>query len=336
MARKSVYALTGIILSVFAAVFIISPVTGVVLVPIICLIAYYLARRLGFWALALAAMPFVSAAVFAGGGNLLFAVAAGVTVSLIPVRLFAKHIRGLWCETGICAAAAIVAVCAVIGFWALLHGVSVTDAITYAYETLTYDYAATWMAKAHYLKLTAEDLGRAPLSVKDEMFTVESMREFANFIGRELDGATLWYLTGFGAFTGGLSCLGAAAAANCDGGERTESISELRLSRTYLAAAVLPALAFMLFSLYEPMRPAVRTVVNLMITLPTAVCGITLLYHSLSRICGKPKIAAIIGFWLVIAVAALFYEWGLLILGFIGLADCIINVRRLLDWALSP
>lgn len=152
----------------------------------------------------------------------------------------------------------------------------------------------------------------------------------------QIEEGVLWYVTGFGAFTGGAGCAGGIAAAHLLGAYKDEPrIADMRLSRNYLAAAVVPALAFALLSFYEPMKPVTLTVMNVMVTLPTALCGVTLLYHSLARVRGKPKIAAIIGFWLIIAAAAVFWDYGLTILGFIGLADCVINVRKLLDWALS-
>ncbi|MDE7372625.1 MAG: hypothetical protein K2N18_01025, partial [Clostridia bacterium] len=231
--------------------------------------------------------------------------------------------------------------------FALTFGASVADLIADTCENLTSDPIMFMLAKRHYGKLTVAKLGHEKLSVYDELYFSEVMSEYAKHVFAELDGNTLWYLSGYGVFAGGVAAVGAKAIAQnlgeahlnrhsvqSDDFEQVR-IKDLRLSRTYLFAAVLPALAFAFLGFYEPMKGVVRAVVNVMVTLPTTLCGITLLYHSALRFYGKARILSVIVFWIIIIVSAVFYEWGMLIIGFIGLADVIINIRRCLDWALN-
>ena len=156
----------------------------------------------------------------------------------------------------------------------------------------------------------------------------------AEVVGWELDGNVLWYLSGFGAFCGGLACAGGCALTSARKEPIPLQMRHIRLGRRYLLEICLPVAVFAFAAFYPPLEPVVQAVVNLGITLPCTLTGLTLIYHTLMRLGGKAR-PAIVGFWIAVAVAVVFYEWGMLILGFIGLADAIIDVRAMLDKALE-
>lgn len=333
MAKKSVLFILGVITFALIAAVVLIPSLSVALVPAICVLAYYFGYNLGagIFVISAAIIFSLSRALFEANA---FSDASAVFVLSLALSRILRSKLNLFAEIALCAAVGTVAVCAYFGIYALVKGVSVTDLIVSEFSSLESDFVFSRLAQINYKKLTAEDLGHAPLLKNDELFLKEAASEYAHKIGRELEDNLLWYLTGFGAFAGGLSCVGASAIAECRRNS-TVKLEDMRLGRAYFLGGILPALLFSLFTLYEPMRPIVRTVFNLFITLPTAFCGITLLYHTAARFSGKRKVIAVIVFWFVMTVSAIFYEWGLLILGFIGFADVVLNVRRLLDWALS-
>lgn len=335
MRKKCLLGIVSVVSAAFIAACAASPGLSVALVPIVCFAAYFLSTIAGAWILALVAAVYVALSLAFGTFGIFSVCAAAIIVLLTLPRLLGGRLPKMW-ELALCAAAGVVAVCACFGVYATVCRCSVVDAVVEYYGKLGNDPVVMFFAEKNYDGLTEDILGYAPFSPSDELYSADALRVFAENVGRELDGNVLWYLSGYGTFSGGIAFACSAAAGQASGVDtRLPAMKDMRLGHGYLKAVVLPVLAFALFYLYEPMRPAVRAVVNAAVTLPATLCGITLLYHSLDRVRGKPKIAAMAVFWLVIALSAVFYEWGLLILGFIGLADCVINARRWLDWALS-
>lgn len=318
-----------LVLGVFA------PSVSIAALPAATVLLYFLSLAVGVWVLPVAAAVYFAASLLVSGMSIFATAGAVIIVALVLPRCLRKKLPLVW-EIALCAGVGIVAVCGALGVYALASGTSVTDVIVANFADLTHDPVVWAVAKRHYRTLTAQVLGHAPYVSADELYATDVLTAYADSIGRELEDNLLWYLTGFGTFAGGLAGAGALAIASCDGTVAvTPLLRDVRFGKTYLLSAVLPALAFALLALYAPMRPVVRTVINVMVTLPTTLCGITLLFHSACRFGGKGRVAAIVVFWLLMAVAAFFYEWGMLILGFLGLADCVLNVRKMLDWALS-
>lgn len=336
LAKKYVYPCLGGVAVLLLALCVFVPSAGVVGVAAAGVVLYGISLAAGAWVLPAASAVYAAASVCFSGADMLGITGAVLLCALSLPRMLRSKLP-LWWEIALCAAVGVIAVCGTLGVFALATGRSVRGAIVAYYEKLAFDPLASALAKRHYGRLTAEQLGHTPFVPADELYVADTLKAYAAHVGSELEGNTLWYVTGFGAFAGGVSCAGSAAIAKCDGVLPVEPrLRDLRLGKTYLAAAVAPALAFALLGFYEPMQPVTRTVVNLMITLPTCFCGITLLFHSLCRIPGKAgRITAQIVFWAAVAALALFFEWGLLVFGFLGLADCVLHVRKLLDWALS-
>ncbi len=346
MAKKYVHLTLGLILPLLITVNVFSPALSVLTVPVMCVAAYYLGVCVKPWLIPLfALLNFVSSALISGFG--LFSAGGSVVMLALTVPAIVRRRLTVWWEIALCAAVCLIAVCASVFVWALCEGLGASDCIAGAYEKLSSDPIVYALSKRHYSALTESELGHIKLSEYDELYTSEIMREYGKHLFSELEGNTLWYLTGYGVFAGGVAATGAKAFGesmnevflNPSDTEKgicgQTQIKDLRLGKTYLLGAVLPALLFAFLAFYDPMREVVRTVVNVMITLPTTLCGITLLYHSALRFGGKAKIAALAVFWLIITASAVFYEWGMIIIGFIGLSDAVINIRRCLDWALS-
>ncbi|MDE6398100.1 MAG: hypothetical protein K2L51_02155 [Clostridiales bacterium] len=336
MAKKYVYPCLGGVAVLLLALCVFMPSASVAGVAAAGVLLYGISLAAGAWVLPAAAAVYAAASVCFSGADMLGITGAVLLCALSLPRMLRKKLP-LWWEIALCAAVGVIAVCGTLGVFALATGKSVRGAIVAYYEKLSFDPLASALAKRYYAECTAEQLGHAPFVPADELYVADTLAAYASHIGSELEGNTLWYVTGFGAFAGGVSCAGAAAIAKTDGVLPVEPrLRDMRLGKTYLLAAVVPALAFALLGFYEPMQPVTRTVVNLMVTLPTCFCGITLLFHSLCRIPGRAgRIAAQIVFWAAVAALALFFEWGLLVFGFLGLADCVLHVRKLLDWALS-
>lgn len=323
-------AAAGGFAALLAVICLFSPATSVVALPLVGAAVCFLGWR---W------LPVAAASVYALVSALLYrgnsvALAGAVWLLSLCVPLCCGKLS-TWQRFAVAAGCGAAAVGAFFGLRALIAHTAVRDAIADAYASLSADPLVAFVSQRQYRKQTAETLGYAPLAATDAGYATDAARVFAARIGRELDGNALWYVSGYGAFASGTATAVAAALAQFARLENAPRMQDLRLGKNYLFAAVLPALAFMLFYFYEPMRPVVRTVVNLLITLPCALCGITLLYHSALRFRGGARIAALVVFWLLLAASVLFWEYGLLLLGFLGLADCIMNVRALLDWALG-
>lgn len=335
-AKKYVYPWYAISTALIFAASVISPCVSVATVPAAGALTYFLSLTLGVWLLPATAAAYAIAGVCVRGACLFPIGGAAVVLSLTMPRALRKKLT-LWQEILLCAAACLLATLAATGAFALEGGEGIRDAVIATYEDLGSDPIAFWLAKRHYRGLDAQTLGHAPYARADELYRADVMRAYAQAVGRETENHMLWYLSGFGVFTGGAVCAGAVSLAKCDGTLQTEPrMRDLRLGRQYLLGGVLPALAFALTALYDPMRDVATSVVNVMVTLPTALCGMTLVFHSLCRIPRKAgRTVAVACFWLVMAAAAFFYEWGLLVFGFLGLADCVLDVRRLLDWAMS-
>lgn len=334
MGKKSVTVIFYVLSAALAVLCVCTPGGSVALLPLLCVLLYFLSPGRKAWVLAAAA------AVYAGAGTLFHGLsvtyvggAAAIVVLALPAALKGK--LPFWGEISLCAGVCAAAVCSVLGIWALACHCGITDVITGEIASLTADPLAGWLASREYAGMTEERLGHAHLSATDPGYAAESLEVLGRVVAWELDGNLLWYITGFGAFAGGLACAGDRALTAAFKRPQQIKPRDIRLGRKYLLEIGVPVVVFAFTAFYEPMQPVVRTVVNLMITLPTALCGYTLLYHTLMRIGGKAKIAAVVAFWAVVALSAVFYEWALLIAGFVGLADAIIDVRALLDKALE-
>ena len=335
MAKKIVTVLLGLTLPLLLAASIVSPSAGIVLLPVLCAMSYYFALHAGSWFFAVVSLPYLGIGFCVHGFNP-FIVAGSAAVLCLTVPCLLHRKLPVWGEIAAGAAMCALAVCTVLGITALCRSGTITDVIVSQYAQSACDPVSVWAAKHVYARITETELGHAKLSAADKGYLSDVMAAYSAHVARELDGSLWWYLTGFGAFTGGVAVVGAFAVTRCRKQDVCPTaIGELRLGRNYLFAAVIPALCFAFLAFYEPMEQVVRTVVNLFVTLPTALCGITLLYHTLMRAKGKARIATAVAFWAIMGVAAFFYEWGMLILGFVGLADVILNVRKLLDWALE-
>ena len=335
MAKKGVTAaLAGVSVLLLAAC-AFAPSAGIALVPAACVLLYASAVTTGAWLLPVYALSFAAAGCFLYGANPFTLTGAAFLLGLtVPVLL--RHKLSLWWQAALCAAICVLLVFAVFGIWALCAGESLRDCIIAQFASLEADPVYSFLAERRYARLTAEDLGHVPLTPIDELYGRETAAVYAQAIGRELEGNTLWYVSGFGAFTGGAAYAGGSALAEAAGVSGLPVWRDVRLGKNYVLSVGLPVLLFALLYFYEPMQPVVPAVVNVCITLPTALCGMTLLYHSLCRFTGKAARAiALAAFWLTVAAAVIFFEYGLLIMGFVGLADCLIDVRKLLDWALS-
>lgn len=335
-AKKCVYPIVGGVALLLLAASAVAPSISVATVPAAAVLLYYLSVTVGLWVLPAGAALLAAAGAALHGAHVFPITGAAVLALLTVPRALRKKLPLVW-ELALCATAALAAVCVTLGVFALATGVSPTAAVADAYAKLADDPVLARLAARYYKTRTAEHLGHAPLIAADELYAAETLAVYASRVARELEGDFLWYLTGFGVFAGGLAGAGGLAAASADGTlALAPRMREFRLGKTYLSGGALPALAFGLTAFYAPMRPVATAVINAMVTLPTALCGITLLYHTLGRFTGKAaRVTAMAVFWLSMAAAAVFYEWGMLVLGFLGLADCVLNVRKLLDWALG-
>lgn len=335
MAKKCVYPMLGAITVLLSAASIFSPSIGIICVPIMCAIAYFLGRTVRVWILPALAVAYFLAQVLVRGVTV-FSVTGPVLLATLTVPCALHDRLPFTVELFLCAFVGLVSVFAITGGCALADGVSLRSEIVRAYQKLSFDPLAYALAKRCYRGMNAQTLGYTPLVPADTLYTADVMRVYAEEISKELEGYTLWYVSGFGTFAGGVACVGAMASAQNMHDSRIPVLRDFRLSKLYLSGGVLPALVFAFLAFYPPMRPVVRSVVNVMITLPCTLCGITLVYHTVCRIPNKKaRIAVQVLFYAVLAVSAFFYEWGLLVWGFIGLADCVLDVRKLLDWALN-
>lgn len=317
----------------FLALCVFSPYASIALLPVPLLLTYYASVRYKPWLLLPVGACYALAGVLIRGGNLFLITGAMLFAALSPVAFLRKKLSSL-AEIAVCAAACLLATCASVGIFALVRHTNMTNAIVRAIAKCDSDPITAWLSERFYRKQTADSLGHLPLVKGDELYASEALTEFAHSVGRELGDDTLWYVSGFGTFAGILTALCGFAFAQAE--KRSEvRVQDLRLGYGYLKAAVLPALAFSLIGFYPPMESAARTVFNVFITLPTAFCAVTLLFYCATLFRGKARIAAVVVFWLLMAVAAVFWEWGLVILGFLGIADVAIDVRKLLHWALS-
>ncbi len=333
MTKKIGGILSGVVTALLLVGCIAVPSLSVALLPAVCALLYYLSFFTGPWLFVAVAVPYSVPGLILHGANLFSIGGAVLLVSLTLPRLLRSRLS-FAAEIGVAAAVAMVAVCVFAAVWAPCRGVSLEDAVPDAYAHADGDIAIVWCAEREYGRLGEEELGHPPLRAEDEQYEAEVLREYSYAVGRELDGYLLWYLSGFGAFCGGIAAVGAQAAAQCGRKGRPSRVADFRLYRGYLIV-IAAALLFSVLGVMESLRPVTRTVFNLFITLPTALCGLTLLYHSLRRPPGKARIVTTVLFWVLAAAAALFYEWGLVILGFLGLADVILDVRKCLDWALG-
>lgn len=335
MLKKCVHAATGICTLAVVFLCVCSPTLAVALVPLVCISVYFFGRRWGAWTPAVAAAVYVVAGILFRGVNALWIAGAALVLSL-TVPLLCRRKLSLWAELGVCGGTGLFAVCAVFCVFALATEQSLFDVALSSCEKLATDPVFYALASHYYGKQTAESLGHIPLLATDPQYVTDVVATFVAHIGNEAEGYVLWYLTGYGVFASSVACAVTHAVAQClpeyDGKVK---MRDLRLGRTYVLAVFLPVIAVAFLAFYEPMQPAVRMLVNCAVTLPTSLCGITLLYHTLCRISGKGGIVARVAFWLVIAISLAFYDWALLVFGFVGLADAILNVRKLLDWALG-
>ena len=362
---KVIFALCGLAVVCVLVCSILSPFASFAFLPVCFILTYYASSRLHYTTLGKRPwLLFVVGALY-GGGGLLF---VGVNLFLIggAVLFFAlglvAALRDKCTPLGeqiLCAGVCLVVCVAVVGVFALVWHTGFVNTVVRAIKQCDADPILAFLAKRFYKKQTAESLGHMPLVPQDELYAAEVLAEYAHSIGRLLEVDALWYITGYGTFVGILTPLGALAirqaAKKNDSFLRAEAllfgtgflqsdvgapvlglrVEEQRLGHFYLKVVVLPVLVFSLFGFYEPMRVAVRPVFNVLITLPTTFCGITLLYHIAKLFKRKARVAAIIVFWLLMATAAVFWEWGLIILGFLGLGDAVLDMRKLLHWALN-
>lgn len=336
MAKKSVYVIISALILPLLGVCVFSPGLSIPVLPAFCALLYFVSLRAGWWLFAPVAAVYFAAGTAVWGIHPFVTAGACVILLLTVPRLLRRKLNYAG-EVALCAAAGFIAVCAVFGVWAAATRTGADGVIMNAYVRIEADPVVSALSRKLYRTVTSEQLGHVPYSVRDELYLTDAVSYYATSVWRELDGTVMWYLSGFGTFAGGVAALGGCAMYSCMyKDERVPvPVKDWRLGRGYVFAAVLPALAFAFLAFYEPMKPVAIAVVNVMVTLPCTMCGITLLYHSVSRINGKAGAWATVLFWTVTAVAAFFYEWGMLIIGFVGLADALINVRKLLDWALS-
>ncbi len=333
LAKKIVFTLAVTLSALLLCVCVFMPSLSVPLLPLVCALLAYASLRVGFWLFLPFAVGFCAVGLICFG-FCEFTVAGAILLAALSVPMLFRRKLSPLAQTALCAAVGVFTVCAAFAVFALAMRQSVSDVIRGAYERLSRDPFLRFLSNRHYASLKAES-GQVAYSPADSEYLSAALASYGEKVWRELDGTVLWYLSGFGAFAGGAGATGGLALSERVCGVSGVPVREWRLGKIYLLAAVLPALAFAFLAFYEPTVPVVIAVVNIMITLPTSLCGITLLYHTLTRPNGKAKIATVALFWLIIAVAALFYEWGMLVLGFLGLADCVLNVRKLLDWALE-
>lgn len=309
------------------------PSLGVIFIPVAAVLSYCLSYLLGWWFLPAAAAVHFVLSVSLHRFDLFSVIGSVLLLALLAPRLLCGKLS-LLAEIGVCAVVGIVAVCASFGFAALGSDKSAEELIPSYYASANSDPVICSVALRHYRSLDAEALGHEPLSSDSQNYGEEVLREYSDYVGRELDGNLLWYLSGFGAFAGGVAAFAGYALINAYGDRRKGKIADLRLGRSYLIV-IAAVLLFSALSIFGYFGQATRTVFNIFVTIPTTLVGISVLYHSLSRPPGKIKIATLVLFWLLLATAALFYEWGLIIFGFLGLADIVLDIRKLLDWALS-
>ncbi|MDE7395810.1 MAG: hypothetical protein K2M95_06805 [Clostridiales bacterium] len=333
--EKTIFAGFGAATVGLLALCVFSPFLSIALFPVAVVLLYYAGARTKWWLLLLAGALYAGAGLLFRGVNLFLLTGAVLTLSLGAVAAFRKKLPPL-AESAICAGVCLLVTCATVGVFALVFRTGLTNVITRAIAKCDTDPVTAFLSQRFYRKQTEESLGHLPLTKGDELYASEALTEYAHSIGRLLENETLWYVSGFGAFVGILSpfCTFAFLQAG-KRGDVAVRVETLRLGHGYLKAVVLPVLVFSLLGFYEPLSSAVRTVFNVFITIPTAFCGISLLFYVAKLFHGKARIASIVVFWLLMATAAVFWEWGLIVLGFLGIADIIINVRKLLDWALS-
>lgn len=175
------------------------------------------------------------------------------------------------------------------------------------------------------------------LSPSDEGYLKDALAEYAAAAEREAADYLLYYLMGYAVLLGGVGYLGTIFAARLFRLKiplPDEPFSELRLPRKYLLYVALPVLAFSFLGGIKTLRPMTATVFNAFLTVPCAFAGFTLLLAVCKLFHGRARTGLYIGTGLIAAVCA-FTSIGTFILSLLGFADVILNVRKMIDYALS-
>jgi len=117
---------------------------------------------------------------------------------------------------------------------------------------------------------------------------------------------------------------------------------DMRLDRKFFLYFFLPSLAIMLTGFIASLsgngglESTMAAIVNVVITIPTGFASFALLVHSLDRI----KLKRIkVPFFVILGILfvwAMLNSTVMLVVSFLGLADSLINVRKLLDYAFAP
>ena len=319
---------------------------------------HYATRKRRPWLLCVVGALYGGAGLLFVGVNL-FLIGGAVLFFALALVAFLRDKCTPLKEQILCALVCLAVCVAVLGAFAIGWRTGLVNTVVKAVKQCDSDAYLAFLARRFYKKQTLESLGHTPLMPYDELYRTEVLSEYAHSIGQLLEDDVLWYATGYGTFIGiltplcglairqatkkndsllrGEGMLLDAGSLQAVGNEPVLAlrVEEQRLGRLYLKTVVLPVLVFSMLGFYEPMRVAVRPVFNVLITLPTTFCGITLLYHIAKLFRRKARVIAIVVFWLLMATAAVFWEWGLVILGFLGLGDAVLDMRKLLDWALN-
>ncbi len=161
----------------------------------------------------------------------------------------------------------------------------------------------------------------------------------ARFVQKETHTTLLWYACGYAVFTGGITFLLAKSET-----EKTKlsyltneypRINEMRLNRQYVFIVFLPALVFCLFALIPEMKPITLAAFNVLVGIPCAFAGWTLLLHCFDRAKGKAFYVLRVTFIILSLASCVFYDVGFTAFMFLGFADSVLNVRKMLDYALN-
>ena len=238
----------------------------------------------------------------------------------------------------------LVALLAVTGAFSLAHRCSPQE-LTYDCVIELPDPVIGLAATVYYDGLTDEQAGGKKPQKGTEAYDRAAREAYAAAVKQEADEQLYWYLSGIAVFGGLAAYLLLLPLLRRTQADRTRyaptlrlpttAVRDLRLPRSYLWVCLLPALAFSALSAIALLRPITRAVFNVLITLPCAFAGFTVLLHTCYRAQGRLRAWVLTLLGVAVAAAMVFYDWGLLVLSLLGLADCVLDLRKLLSWALD-
>lgn len=332
MAKKVEQALIFLlIIALYCAAFALPILAVILLLPMVCGAYYAYSKR---WYISLVPIVLYSVAAFAFNyDDLLFIIVPtlviGFTVTAVSVEKLGKYKLGASLAAGGFILACVLSVMTL----GLARGKSGDELVKEYVASGKDNVIVTLLAERAYEKGVDKEhrLGKS-----DENYTSAALEYYGNELKIDAAKYLLYYLTGFGAEVGigaYLLCLiMRRKLSSASGAKERTPIKLMRLDRKYLLACVLPALVFSLVGLIPDASPLVATVFNLLVTVPCAYAGLTLIIYAAALFKGKARIPAFIVAALILVACGIF-PIGTLVLSAAGFGDAAIPLRPLMDLA---